>query len=437
MVATQTALGEDAVPVSGDPIIFEWVQPDYPKEAVAAKLEGRVMVEFVVEADGSVSRERVQQTSDEIFNAGALAAVRRWKFKPALLDSVPTACGMGATLIFQPGATRKKTTADWAPPPQQAPHPLPITPARAPTGLDPDYPAELDETRLPGQVLIEFTVDEGGQVQRPKVVWASHPAFVEQALRTLQQAAFTPAQQGPLPKSSQLRYPVEFQSMGARPSDVLAANNLKMLDSSTVEIPPQPLLWLQPVYPYERLLAGEEARIEAEFTVDEQGHTREILLTPTPATDFAAAVRAAIEAAAFKPAQGGQGPMSVRLKLSQTFNVKARPAEYRLATQLQPGGAGLAGPAGLDRKLQPLWRGFPVYPQELKTRELAGEAEVDFVIDRAGRVRLPRVLRATEDAFGWAAMTAVSQWVFEPPTKAGEPVDIRVRVPVGFKPTAQ
>ena len=441
LVATQTAFGEDTIAVSGDPIIIEWVQPEYPKEAATAKLEGQVKVEFVVEADGSVGRERVQQSTDEIFNASALTAVRRWRFKPALLDNVPTACGMGATLIFQPGATRKRTAADWAPPPGQAPYPLPITPARVPAGkpdgLHPDYPAELDETRLPGRVQIEFTVDEEGRVQQPKVLWASHPAFVERALHTLLGTTFTPAHQGPLPKTARMSYPVAFESVGARPSHVLAANGLEILDGTAVQIPPQPLLWLQPVYPYERLLTGEEASIEAEFTIDEEGRTREILVAPTPAADFAAAVRSAIEAAAFKPAQGDQGPVPVRLKLTQRFSPASRPVEQRLAVLLRPGGAGLSGPAGLDRKLQPLWRGYPVYPQELKARGLTGEAQVEFVIDRAGRVRLPRVLHATEDAFGWAAMTAVSQWVFEPPTKTGEPADIRVRVPVGFKPTAQ
>ena len=441
MLVTPPASAADAVPISGDPIIVEWVQPEYPKEAVAAKLEGQVKVEFVVEADGTVGRERVEQSSDEIFNASALAAVRRWKFKPALLDNVPTACGMGATLSFQPDATRKRTAADWAPPPGQAPYSLPVTPARVPAGmpdgLHPDYPAELEETRLPGRVQIEFTVDEEGRVRQPKVLWASHPAFVERALHTLLGTTFTPAHQGPLPKTARMSYPVAFESMGARPSHVLAANGLEIPDNAAVQIPPQPLLWLQPVYPYERLLTGEEASIEAEFTVDEQGATREILIAPTPAADFAAAVRAAIEAAAFKPAQGDQGPVPVRLKLTQRFSPASRQAEQRLALRLRPGGAGLAGPTGLDRKLQPLWRGYPVYPQELKARELTGEAQVEFVIDRTGRVRLPRVLSATEDAFGWAAMTAVSQWVFEPPTKRGEPVDIRVRVPVGFKPGAQ
>lgn len=435
IAALPPASGADAVPVSGDPILVEWVPPDYPAEARPAGLTGQVKVEFVVEPDGAVTRERVQRSSDEIFNPGALAAVRRWKFKPALLDSVPVACGMGATLVFDPEATRRKTTPDWAPPPQQMPHPLPLTPAHPSSGLDPDYPAELDETRLPGRVQIEFTVDEAGQVRHPKVLWASHPAFVERALHTLLKATFTPAQQGPLPKVSQLRYPVEFASLGARPSEVLAANGLEMPDPTAVQIPPQPLLWLQPVYPSERLLAGAEAVIEAEFTVDEEGRTKQILLAPTPAAEFAAAVQAALEAAVFKPAQGEQGPVPVRLKLTQRFSPAGRPTEQRLAMQLQPGGAGIASPGGLDRRLQPLWRGYPAYPQELKERELTGEAEVEFIIDRTGRARLPRVVRATEPAFGWAAATAISQWVFEPPTKAGQPVDIRVRIPVGFKPT--
>jgi TonB family protein len=52
----------------------------------------------------------------------------------------------------------------------------------------------------------------------------------------------------------------------------------------------------------------------------------------------------------------------------------------------------------------------------------AGEVTVDFYIDEQGRVRIPAA-RATSDAvFANAAVDAVSQWQFDPPTSQGKPV---------------
>jgi TonB family protein len=61
---------------------------------------------------------------------------------------------------------------------------------------------------------------------------------------------------------------------------------------------------------------------------------------------------------------------------------------------------------------------------------------IDFVIDRDGRARLPQIISATSEEFGWAAATAVAQWVFRPPLRGGQPVDIKVRIPFSFKAPA-
>jgi TonB family protein len=100
--------------------------------------------------------------------------------------------------------------------------------------------------------------------------------------------------------------------------------------------------------------------------------------------------------------------------------------------------AGESVPAakGLDAKLRPIWRAMPIYPAALKEEKIAGRAEVEFVIDRTGRARVPKILSATRDEMGWAAATAISQWLFEPPTRGGEPVDVRVRIPLDFNPGA-
>ena len=77
------------------------MQPEYPEAARQAKLEGQVVVEFVVELDGHVLRASVRKSTDERFNAAALAAVQRWVFVPALAEGKPVASGMQVPVVFK------------------------------------------------------------------------------------------------------------------------------------------------------------------------------------------------------------------------------------------------------------------------------------------------------------------------------------------------
>ncbi len=52
----------------------------------------------------------------------------------------------------------------------------------------------------------------------------------------------------------------------------------------------------------------------------------------------------------------------------------------------------------------------------------AGDVTVDFYIDEEGRVRIPVARETTDAAFANAAVDAVGQWQFDPPTSQGKPV---------------
>jgi hypothetical protein len=47
-------------------------------------------------------------------------------------------------------------------------------------------------------------------------------------------------------------------------------------------------------------------------------------------------------------------------------------------------------------------------------------------------VRLPRIVSATADSFGYAAAQAVVAWQFGPPLVGGKPAVVRVKVPFKF-----
>ncbi len=70
-----------------EPIVY--VQPEYPKEALEKGLEGKVLVEAVIDENGNVIDARIKYSDNEIFNEAALAAMRKMKFKPAKRNGRP------------------------------------------------------------------------------------------------------------------------------------------------------------------------------------------------------------------------------------------------------------------------------------------------------------------------------------------------------------
>lgn len=65
----------------------------------------------------------------------------------------------------------------------------------------------------------------------------------------------------------------------------------------------------------------------------------------------------------------------------------------------------------------------PVYPLELRQKKVTGYAVIRFIVDKAGKVRDPVVFKATNEAFGRAALIAVSQWTFKPGLRNGRAVN--------------
>ncbi|GAH01546.1 unnamed protein product, partial [marine sediment metagenome] len=67
------------------PMPYTMVQPDYPPGALA---DGVVLVEIIVERDGTVEAARVLRSS-AAFDQASTDAVLQWKFRPARRDGQP------------------------------------------------------------------------------------------------------------------------------------------------------------------------------------------------------------------------------------------------------------------------------------------------------------------------------------------------------------
>lgn len=184
-----------------------------------------------------------------------------------------------------------------------------------------------------------------------------------------------------------------------------------------------------PVYPYDALIAGRGGWAEISYTVDYSG--RAILPTVDGASEkaFALAFQADIDSIEFiPPRRNGQPVMSLS---KQRFEFPAQPALDAIAreilNELRKPKPNLCPVEELDSKPEALRKPPSAYPWVLRGDGESGKAEVEFVIDRNGRVLFPRIVSATHEDFGWSAATAVTRWRYKPPTKGGVKVDTRIK----------
>ncbi len=81
------------------PVAENKVMPKYPEAAKKDHLQGKVLLDVLVDAKGRVEKVKVVKTDAQIFNEAAIASAKEWTFKPALRDGKPVATWV--TIPFQ------------------------------------------------------------------------------------------------------------------------------------------------------------------------------------------------------------------------------------------------------------------------------------------------------------------------------------------------
>lgn len=81
------------------PEAIEKVPPSYPDAARNARIEGTVMLQALVMKDGTVGDTKVMKSVPGL-DAAAVAAVRQWRFKPALAKGQPVQVWVAVPVKF-------------------------------------------------------------------------------------------------------------------------------------------------------------------------------------------------------------------------------------------------------------------------------------------------------------------------------------------------
>ena len=73
---------------AAEKLLAERVEPDYPPQALAARIQGSVQLNMTIDTAGQVVRARVSDGPPELAQAAA-EAVRRWRFHPYTVNGQP------------------------------------------------------------------------------------------------------------------------------------------------------------------------------------------------------------------------------------------------------------------------------------------------------------------------------------------------------------
>jgi TonB family C-terminal domain len=85
--------------IGGKKALYESVE--YPSFARETGIEGRIVVQFVVDEEGNVQNPTILKSVHELLNEAALEAIKKQKFEPGRQRGRPVKVRMERTIVFQ------------------------------------------------------------------------------------------------------------------------------------------------------------------------------------------------------------------------------------------------------------------------------------------------------------------------------------------------
>jgi TonB family protein len=203
-------------------------------------------------------------------------------------------------------------------------------------------------------------------------------------------------------------------------------------------------------YPLSIEAAGIRSGIASvAISIDADGVMTDYVVTAYTHPAFAERAVAALQRWTFEPARMHGTPCSSKSDLTFQFEIEGvvvvslnvSSSAEMINLKIRPNSEAYAASllSQLDRAPNPTKVVNPAYPGELARSSRGGHVDVEFFIDQQGHVRIPSVSRETAEMnqeLSAVAVTALSQWQFEPPLLKGRPVLVLAHQEFNFKPAS-
>lgn len=171
----------------------------YPADAKEKGVQGRVIVQFVVEKDGTIVNAKVVRGVDPDLDAEALRVVNQSpKWKPGKQKGEAVRVKYTLPIMFRLGNDSSDSKAAEAPREakvdengvHQVCEEMPEFPGGMAEcmkwlGKNINYPEDCKKEGVQGRVIVQFVVDKDGSIKDPTIARGVHPSLDKEALRVL------------------------------------------------------------------------------------------------------------------------------------------------------------------------------------------------------------------------------------------------------------
>jgi TonB family protein len=440
----------------GELLRFISVNTRYPKEAKDQNIQGRVIIRFKVNADGTVSDAKVLKGVNNYLDEEALRVVSSVpKFTPGKLNGVDVPVWYMIPITFTLGGDPAKRTSRFEIIDGDTVYLSTSSMPSFPGGSEAlnsfkskniKFSTKVKSMGIEGTVLVRFIIEKDGSVTNIRVINGVSPVLDAEAIRVTKKM---PRWQPGMEKMKPVRFlsmtNYDFLTTPKKPviaeegAPFVVVEEMPMFPGGDAEL----LAWIgkNTNYPENAKKNGIEGRVIVRFCVTDVGGIDRVSILKGVDTELDnEAVRVVKSLPAFKPGKQGGKPVNVWYMVPITFGL-VKPAETsvpKTSVKPQP-----ALPAGYDNP--PVFRGGEkamykfinsklVYPQSARESLVSGKVIVRFAIDALGSVGDVSVVNGINkelDAEAIRVIKLLPKW--KPATLEGKPVKVGYTIPVTFK----
>jgi TonB family protein len=381
-----------------------------------------VLVKLSLDESGAIVQAKLEEGIDERVRKTVEAALKNWRFAPARQGGKEVAAEISLSVCCL--SPWSKNSGEYVPP-------------KVLKVVEPEYPYVMAKYGVNAKVTVDFTVDRDGSARNPVIATSDNPAFDEPALEAILKWKFSPGEIDGVRVKVAVRQPIQFAMPGGGNSLYELrghADQSKLPVELRYDVPAKIRSVQIPVYPYAQWQENSRGKVMATVLVGPDGRVEMVKIRSADKPEFGQALTAALERFTFDPALKAGKPTRMLVNFEQEFDRTHLPDEEgdRLLGLEKKHPDRIVSADTLDLPLHPLSIKKPVFPKELLEKATAGKTVIEILIDEKGHAKLPRVISASDPAFGYAAVQAVSAWWFQPPHQNGKPVITRVRIPMDF-----
>ena len=308
----------------------------YPESARKANIEGRVIVQFIVDETGKVRNAVVLRGVDAGLDEEATRVISEHaEFTPGRQDGKPVAVRLSIPIVFKLRNELESLSDQSQSPEKQDVYAIVEESPRLIGGIrglqaKVKYPEIARKAHVEGRVIVQLIVDENGNVRDAEILRGAGAGLDEEAIRVISEhAEFTPGRQDGKPVPVRLSIPIvfkldnEFESLSDQSQSSEKQDVYEIVEQMPELIGGIGGLHARVKYPEIARKAQVEGRVVVQFIVDENGNARdaEVLLGAGAGLDEEA-TRVIMEEAKFIPGHQSGRAVSTKMSLPIVFKLR-------------------------------------------------------------------------------------------------------------------